>query len=121
MSVFDTRPPTSDPTSITPAIGQSTNEYLDLAGDLVTKSGSVNASQEGFAKVTAKLKVGHSGSLTGKVRMDRRDDVLETLQRALRRACKDHAIAIEQISLMRQSDDNSSFRVIEQATLRPAR
>jgi hypothetical protein len=54
-----------------PAIGQSTNEYLDLAGDLVTKSGTVNASQEGFAKVTAKLKVGHSGSLTGKVRATR--------------------------------------------------
>jgi hypothetical protein len=54
-----------------PAIGQATNEYLDLAGDLVTKSGTVNASEEGFAKVTAKLKVGHGGSLTGKVRATR--------------------------------------------------
>ena len=60
-------------------------------------------------------------TLTGKVGMDRRDDVLDTLQRAFRRACKDHALAIERISLMRQNDDNLSFRVIEQATLRPAR
>jgi hypothetical protein len=54
-----------------PAIGQATNEYLDLAGDLVTKSGTVNASEEGFAKVAAKLKVSHGGSLTGKVRATR--------------------------------------------------
>jgi len=60
-------------------------------------------------------------TLTGKVVMDRRDDVRDTLRRALRRACKDHALAIERLSLMRQDDDNSSFRVIEQATLRPAR
>jgi hypothetical protein len=60
-------------------------------------------------------------TLTGKVAMDRRDDVLETLRRALRRACTAHPLTIEQISLMRQNDDNSSFRVIEQATLRPAR
>jgi hypothetical protein len=47
-----------------PAIDQPTDEYLDLAGDLVTKSGIVNASQEGFAKksgnVTFKAKIGGS-------------------------------------------------------------
>ena len=45
----------------------STNEYLALAGDLVTKSGVVHANQEGFSKTTATLKVGHDGSLTGRV------------------------------------------------------
>jgi hypothetical protein len=34
-------------------------------------------------------------TLTGKVDMDRRDDVLDTLQRALHRTCKDQALAIE--------------------------
>jgi hypothetical protein len=45
----------------------STNEYLALAGDLVTKSGVVHADQEGFSKTKATLKVGHNGTLTGKV------------------------------------------------------
>jgi hypothetical protein len=45
----------------------STNEYLDLAADLVTKSGVVHANQEGFSKTIATIKVGHDGSLTGKV------------------------------------------------------
>jgi hypothetical protein len=45
----------------------STNEYLDLAADKVTKSGVVHANQEGFSKTTASIKVGHDGSLTGKV------------------------------------------------------
>ena len=45
----------------------STNEYLDLAADLVTKSGVVHADQEGFSKTTATVKVGHNGTLTGKV------------------------------------------------------
>jgi hypothetical protein len=45
----------------------STNEYLALAGDLVTKSGVVHANEEGFSKTTATLKVGHDGSLTGRV------------------------------------------------------
>jgi hypothetical protein len=46
----------------------TTNEYLDLAGDQVTPSGVVRADQEGFSKTTATIKVGHGGSLTGKVR-----------------------------------------------------
>jgi hypothetical protein len=45
----------------------STNEYLALAGDLVTKSGVVHADQEGFSKTKATLKVGRGGTLTGKV------------------------------------------------------
>jgi hypothetical protein len=45
----------------------STNEYLDLAADLVTKSGVVHADEEGFSKTTATLKVGHDGTLTGRV------------------------------------------------------
>jgi hypothetical protein len=45
-----------------------TNEYLDLSGDLVTKSGVVHADEEGFSKTKATLKVGHNGTLTGKVR-----------------------------------------------------
>lgn len=45
----------------------STNEYLALAGDLVTRSGVVHANQEGFSKTTAALKVGHGGTLTGRV------------------------------------------------------
>ncbi len=45
----------------------STNEYLDLAGDLVTRSGVVHANQEGFSKTTATLEVGHGGTLTGRV------------------------------------------------------
>jgi hypothetical protein len=43
------------------------------------------------------------------------------LQKAFSQACKDRALAIERISLVRQNDENSSFRVIEQATLRAAR
>jgi hypothetical protein len=46
----------------------STNEYLALAGDKVTRSGVVHANQEGFSKTTATLKVGHDGTLTGRVR-----------------------------------------------------
>jgi len=60
-------------------------------------------------------------TLTSRVETECRDDVLATLQRALGRACKDCALAIERISLMRQNDETSPFRVIEQATLRPAR
>ena len=45
----------------------STNEYLDLAADKVTKSGVVDANEEGFSKTKATIKVGHDGSLTGKV------------------------------------------------------
>ena len=60
-------------------------------------------------------------TLTGRVDMERRDDVLGLLQKAFSRACKEHALAIERISLVRQNDENSSFRVIEQATLRAAR
>jgi hypothetical protein len=48
--------------------GVMTNEYLDLAADLVTKSGVVHANEEGFSKTLATVKVGHDGSLTGKVR-----------------------------------------------------
>jgi hypothetical protein len=59
-------------------------------------------------------------TLTSQIDLDRRD-VLDTLQGALRRACKDRAVTIERISLVRQNDANSSFRVIEQATLRTAR
>jgi len=52
------------------------------------------------------------------VYMKRREDVLVTLQKALGRACKERALAIEQISLVRQNDANTP--VIEQATLRAA-
>jgi hypothetical protein len=52
------------------------------------------------------------------VDMKRREDVLVTLQKALGRACKERALAIEQISLVRQNDANTP--VIEQATLRAA-
>lgn len=45
-----------------------TNEYLALFGDKVTKSGVVHADQEGFSKTKATLKVGHDGTLTGRVR-----------------------------------------------------
>jgi len=60
-------------------------------------------------------------TLTSKVDVRRRDDALAKLQKALGRACKDRAVAVERISLVRQNDENSSFRVIEQATLRTAR
>jgi hypothetical protein len=60
-------------------------------------------------------------TLTSKVVSERRDEVLTTLQKALKHSCADRAIAIEQISLMRQNDEKSWFRVIEQASLRPAR
>ncbi|HEX3162573.1 MAG TPA: DUF1045 domain-containing protein [Pseudolabrys sp.] len=60
-------------------------------------------------------------TLTSQVGVDRRDHVLATLQKALGRACKDPALAIERISLVRQNDANTPFRVIEQATLRSAR
>ena len=60
-------------------------------------------------------------TLTSRVDVERRDDVLNMLQQALSRAAKDRVLAIERISLMRQNDENSSFRVIEQATLRAAR
>jgi hypothetical protein len=60
-------------------------------------------------------------TLTSRVDRERRDDVLATLQKALGRTCKDRALAIERISLVRQNDANAPFRVIEQATLRVAR
>jgi hypothetical protein len=60
-------------------------------------------------------------TLTSRVDVDQRDHVLATLQKALGRACKDRALAIERISLVRQNDANTPFRVIEQATLRAAR
>jgi hypothetical protein len=60
-------------------------------------------------------------TLTSRVDMDQRDHVLATLQKTLGRACKDRALAIERISLVRQNDTNTPFRVIEQATLRAAR
>ena len=59
-------------------------------------------------------------TLTSKVDLERRDDVLATLQKALTRACKGRLLGIERISLMRQNDAASSFRVIEQATLKTA-
>jgi hypothetical protein len=60
-------------------------------------------------------------TLTSQVDVDQRDHVLATLQKALRRTCKQRALAIERISLVRQNDENTQFRVIEQATLRAAR
>jgi putative phosphonate metabolism protein len=60
-------------------------------------------------------------TLTGRIDAERSDDVLAMLQKAFSRACKDRALAIERISLVRQNDENSPFRVIEQATLRAAR
>jgi hypothetical protein len=59
-------------------------------------------------------------TLTSKVDLDRRDHVLAALQKALNRACKGRALPIERISLVRQDDAASSFRVIEQATLKTA-
>ena len=43
-------------------------------------------------------------TLTSKVDVRRRDDALATLQKALGRACKDRAVAVERISLVRQND-----------------
>ena len=60
-------------------------------------------------------------TLTSRIDVERRDNVLEVLQKALSRAAKDRVVAIERISLMRQNDANLPFRVIEQATLRAAR
>jgi hypothetical protein len=54
-----------------PAIGQATNEYMDLAANKVNANGTVNADEEGFAKLRATIKVGHDGSLTGKARATR--------------------------------------------------
>ena len=51
-----------------PSINETSEEALALSGNLITKSGNVNADEEGFAKVNAKLKVGHNGVVTGKVR-----------------------------------------------------
>ena len=59
-------------------------------------------------------------TLTGKIHLNQRD-VLDKLQGALSRACKDRVVPIERISLVRQNDAESPFRVIEQATLRAAR
>jgi hypothetical protein len=60
-------------------------------------------------------------TLTSRVDVERRDDVLAALRDALGRACKDRALAIERISMVRQSDADTPFRVIEQTTLRAAR
>jgi hypothetical protein len=46
----------------------STNEYLDLSDTVVPKSGLVHVSTQGFSKLVATIKVGHHGTLTGKVR-----------------------------------------------------
>ena len=59
-------------------------------------------------------------TLTGKVDPKLRDDVLAVLQREFDRAYKDPALAVEQLTLARQDDANSSFRIIEQARLRTA-
>jgi hypothetical protein len=46
----------------------STNEYLALLDEKLPKSGVLHIHQGGFSTTTATLKVGHDGSLTGKVR-----------------------------------------------------
>jgi hypothetical protein len=51
-----------------PSINETSEEALSPAYNLITKSGYVNADEDGFSKVTASLKVGHNGTLTGKVR-----------------------------------------------------
>jgi hypothetical protein len=51
-----------------PSIDETSEEALSPAYNLITKSGYVNADEDGFAKVTASLKVGHNGTLTGKIR-----------------------------------------------------
>jgi hypothetical protein len=46
----------------------SANEYLALSGNAVPKSGVVKLNEQSFSKTVATLKVGHNGTLTGKVR-----------------------------------------------------
>lgn len=48
--------------------GDSTNEYLAVFGVPVPASGVVHVNGEAFSKVTSTLKIGHGGTLTGKVR-----------------------------------------------------
>jgi hypothetical protein len=60
-------------------------------------------------------------TLTSKVSLDRRDDVLAALQMAFNRTCGGRPIQIDRITLMRQDDTTATFRVINQAALQAAR
>ena len=57
-------------------------------------------------------------TLTGKVAVDQRDEVLGVLQRAFRPIGRGTSFPIEGISLVRQDSAAHSFRVIDHATLR---
>ncbi len=46
----------------------STNEYLDLTDTVVPGSGVVHVHSQGFSKLVATIKVGHHGTIAGKVR-----------------------------------------------------
>jgi hypothetical protein len=51
-----------------PSVKETSSEALAVPYNLIAKNGAVDADEEGFSKVNAKLKVGHNGTLTGKVR-----------------------------------------------------
>jgi hypothetical protein len=61
-----------------PALGESASESILLSGELIRKSGEVDADQDGFAKLTIRFKVGHDGTITGRI------DGTETLESGVR-------------------------------------
>ncbi len=48
--------------------GDSTNSYLALFDEAIPHSGVLHIHQEAFSEIVATIKIGHSGTLTGKVR-----------------------------------------------------
>jgi hypothetical protein len=50
-----------------PALGESASESILLSGERIAKSGKVNADQDGFAKLTIRFKVGHNGTISGRI------------------------------------------------------
>ena len=57
-------------------------------------------------------------TLTGKVGVQYRVHVIDVLQQAFHRACENRPILIDRITLVRQDDSESRFRVVDQAALR---
>lgn len=57
-------------------------------------------------------------TLTGKVPVEGRDEVLALLRRGFARACGDRPIAIDRLGLFKQDDEHARFRVLCHAELK---
>jgi hypothetical protein len=122
--------------AIVPRRRQSTIDKL--ASDCVTLFDAYRAPmspQERARRVATGLNVGQIGhldrwgypylfedfrfhmTLTGRISVERRDVVMAALEKLFARSCGDTPIAIDQLTLLRQDNPKSRFRVISHARL----